>query len=234
MIEAIIYLIYCTVVITLGIIVNKKLYQNVKNEEHLEKGKIIQKIMKNHSLSQCVVWPILILTAFFLKMNKDVLDMISHDIAGYLIIFIRSLNSFYSCYGGFNSLVIAISRYTCIVFEANVEKFGVTKLRKLFITSSIGIPLLFFVLNESLIPVEHVWGSYFMPNYTNSIDETSSSKLNSDDFSLTSPLFYIAEAFLPYSIKYGLIVVRNVILFVTNSNILEGMFYLHTYVFYHR
>ena len=189
MIEATIYLTYCTVVITLGIIVNKKLYQNVKNEEHLEKGKIIQKIMKTHSLSQCVVWPILILTAFFLKMNKDVLDMIPHDIAGYLIIFIRSLNTFYSCYGGFNSLVIAISRYTCIVFESNVEKFGVAKLRKLLITSSIGIPILFFVLNESLIPVEHAWGSYFMPEFTSSIGETNSNELNSDDFSLISPLF---------------------------------------------
>lgn len=233
-IEVIIYVIYSVVVITLGILVNKKLHQNVKNEEHLEKGKIIQKIMKNHSLAQCVVWPIIILTGFILKMNKDVLDIIPHKIVGYIIIAIRLVNSLYSCYTGFNSLIIAISRYTCIVYENTVEQFGVKKLRQFLISSTIGIPVFFAVLNESLIPVEHVWGAYFMPNYTNSLDETGTNERNANDFLQQSPLFLISNVYLPSSIMPPLKFVRLTILFLVHSNLLEGMLYLHLYILYNR
>ena len=71
------YFAYCFSVVTFGIVVNKKLYQNVRNEEHLEKGKIIQRIMKTHSLVQCITWPVLISAAFFMKINKNLLEIIS-------------------------------------------------------------------------------------------------------------------------------------------------------------
>ena len=233
-IELIIYAIYCGLVIPLGIMVNKKLYQNVKNEEHLEKGKIIQKIMKTHSFTQCIVWPILMLTAFALKMNKVALDMIPHEVVGYIIVILRSISTLNGCYGGFNSLIIAISRYTCIVYEAAVEAFGVRKLRKLLITSSIGIPIFFAILHESLIPVENVLGAYFMPNYTYSYDKSDEQSTKANDYIQQSPLFVITDAYLPISIKYGLKLVWFVILILVHSNVLEGIIYLHTYIFYHR
>ena len=232
--EFIIYVAYCSIVITSGVMVNKKLYRNVKNEEHLEKGKIIQKIMKNHSLAQCVAWPTLILSFFMLKINKDILDIMPHDLVGYIIVVIRCFNSFYATYNGFNSLVIAISRYICIVHEATLDRFGVKKLRYFMITSSFGIPVLFCILNEFLIPVEHVWGAHFMPNYTNSIDERGDNEINVEDNLQQSPLYLISVAYLPSSITLGFKFLRFIILILVYSNILEGILYLHIYIWYHR
>ena len=232
--EVIIYVIYSCVVITLGLMVNKKLYRNVKNEEHLEKGKIIQKIVKNHTLAQCVAWPILILAGFTLKINKDILDIIPPRVVGYLIIVIRIFNTFFATYSGFNSLVIALSRYICVVHEAFIDRFGVKKLRQFMITSSFGIPVLFCILNEFLIPVEHVWGAHFMPNYTNSIDERGDNEINVEDNLQQSPLYLISVAYFPSSITLGFKFLRFIILILVYSNILEGILYLHIYIWYHR
>ena len=100
------YFIYCLFVVTLGTMVNKKLYQNVKNEEHLEKGKIIQRILKTHSLLQIFVWPFIISIAFFLKWNKEILDVIPTAYVGYCIVILRSLNTLNSCFDGFNNATI--------------------------------------------------------------------------------------------------------------------------------
>ena len=234
MIEIISYVIFCIVVITLGIIVNAKLYRNVKNEEHLEKGKIVQKIMKDYCLAQCITWPILIVTAFTLKINKDVFDIIPRKIVSHIIIVIRFLNTFNSCYGGYNSLVIAICRWACIVHESAVEKFGVKMLRKVLITSSFGVPILYSVLNDSLMPVEQVWSAFFMPNQTTLMNETTFREPDPNKFILDSPLYLVTEAYLPRVFKYGLKLVWFVILTSVHSNVLEGILYLHTYIFYKR
>ena len=233
-IEVINYVIYSCVVITLGLMVNKKLYRNVKNEEHLEKGKIIQKIVKNHTLAQCVAWPILILAGFTLKINKDVLDIIPPSVVGYLIIVIRIFNTFFATYSGFNSLVIALSRYICVVHEAFIDRFGVKKLRQFMITSSFGIPGLYCIVDQFVIPVEHAWYAHFMPNYTNSIDEKGDNEINAEDYLHQSPFFLISDAYLPSSITFGLKFVRHFILILVYSNVLEGILYLHVYIFYHR
>ena len=234
-VEMLIYLFYCSVVIPLGILVNKKLYQNVKNEEHLEKGKIIQRIMKTHSLTQCITWPILISTAFFMKMNKNILEIFSPVYVGYIITVGRSVNTLNSCYCGFNSLIIAISRYSCIVYDVTVEKIGVKRMRRLLISSSIGIPIVISILNEALIPVEEVWTALFMPNYRYSYDKNSNINAtaidNTNEHVAQSPFFLVADSCLPTSIKSGLIVVRFIMLFLIHSNILEGIMYFHTFVY---
>ena len=234
-IEILIYLIYCAVVIPFGIIVNKKLYQNVRNEEHLEKGKIIQRIMKTHSLVQCVTWPVLISSAFFMKMNKNLLEIISPTYVGHIITIGRSFNTVNSCYCGFNSLIIAISRYSCIVYDDSIEKIGVKRMRSLLVSSSIGIPIFVSILNEALIPVEKIWIALFMPNYRYSYDKNSYQNetdiVNADEYVEQSPFFLIADSYLPASIKSGLRLVRFIMLFLIHSNLLEGIMYLHTFLY---
>ena len=232
------YFIYCLFVVTLGTMVNKKLYQNVKNEEHLEKGKIIQRILKTHSLLQIFVWPFIISIAFFLKWNKEILDVIPTAYVGYCIVILRFLNTLNSCFDGFNSLIIAISRYSCIVYQPTIENIGVKKVRNLLISSSVGIPFIFTILNESLIPVEDIWGALFLPKYTYSYDrfDYNESVLNNATIVHLpqSPLFYISRAFLPSWIIYGLKLLWWIILISIHSNLLEGIIYMHIHVYYNR
>ena len=42
-------------IMPIGIIVNRKLYHNIKNEVHRENGKVIQRILKTYSLVQCTL-----------------------------------------------------------------------------------------------------------------------------------------------------------------------------------
>ena len=237
-IEMLINLLYCSIVIPLGIMINKKLYQNVKNEEHLEKGKIIQRIMKTHSLTQCITWPILISAAFVMRMNKNILRIISPAHVGLIISVGRSANTLNSCYCGFNSLIIAISRYSCIVYDVTVERIGVKRMRRLLISSSIGFPIFIAILNEALIPIEDVWVALFMPNYKYSYDKNryhNETVINSsNEHVVQSPIFLIADSLLPSSLKSGLRVVRFLMLFLIYSNLLEGIMYFHTFIYSYR
>ena len=232
------YFIYCAVVITLGIVVNKKLYRNVKNEEHLEKGKIIQRIMKTHSLIQIFVWPSLISFGFFLKWNKEILEIIPSPYIGYCIVILRSFNTLNACFGGFNSLIIAISRYVCIVHQQTVESLGVKRVRNLLITSSVGVPVFLAMLTESLIPVEDIWGALFLPQYTYSFDRVGYNESfinqNASQHVPQSPLYIITSTYLPSSITYGLEVAWLIIIIFIHSNLLEGIIYMHTYIYYNR
>ena len=237
--EVVAYFVYSTSMITLGIIVNNRLYKNVKNEEHLEKGKIIQRIMKTHSMVQCIAWPCLIVMAFLLKMNKHLhLDFIPQSYVGYIIGIQRFLNTLNGCYGGFNSLIMAISRYVCIVHYLAVDGYGVRKVRKFLIGSSIGIPFLLAILTDALIPVEDIWKILFLPN--NNFTDNSQKSNNTSLFRnpklqiVPSPIYYLTNTYLPSEMFYVLKFVWTALMFLLHSNILEGIIYLHTYIYYRR
>ena len=237
--EVIAYLAYSISMITLGISVNNRLYKNVKNEEHLEKGKIIQRIMKTHSMVQCIAWPCLIIMAFLLKMNKHLdLDFIPQSYVGYIIGIQRFLNTLNGCYGGFNSLIMAISRYVCIVHYHAVDGYGVRKVRKFLIGSSIGIPFLLAILTDALVPVENIWVILFLPD-SNFIHNGQGSNdtsliLNPKLQIVQSPIYYLTNTYLPYEMFSVLKLVWTVLMFLLHSNILEGIIYLHTYIYYRR
>lgn len=230
------YFIYSISMVTLGISVNKKLYKNVKNEEHLEKGKIIQRIMKTHSMVQCIVWPCLIVTAFLLKMNKHLhLDIIPRTCVGYAIVILRFFNTLNACYGGFNSLIMAISRYVCIVYHETVEAYGVRKWRKVLIGSSIVIPVLLSVLTDALVPVEDIWEVLFWQNSsflnamnTSPLDENMTSEMP------MSPIYIFTNACIPSVLVYALKFIWTAVLVLIHSNVLEGIIYLHIYIYYNR
>ena len=229
--DLIVYFVYGLIVITLGIYVNRKLYVNVKNEEHLEKGKIIQRIMKTHSIVQCCAWPFLFILAFPLKLITNLnLKIVPQPSFGYMIIGLRFFNSLNGCYGGFNSLIMAISRYVLIIYHEAAESYGIRKLRKLLIGSSIGVPVFLAFLGEALTPVEDVWGSLFLPSYTHSGNQSESTKQKLPQ----SPVYLVADECLPSLLKDGLKLTFKVVLILIHLNILEGLIYLHIYINYNR
>ena len=64
------------IVLPLGLFVCKNLYDKMKNEEHRDKGKVIQTIIKNHCLIQMIAWPTLCLFSLLIFLNNDTFHFI--------------------------------------------------------------------------------------------------------------------------------------------------------------
>ena len=195
--------------------------------------------MKTHSMVQCIAWPSLIVMAFLLKMNKHLnLDFIPQSYVGYIIGIQRFLNTLNGCYGGFNSLIMAISRYVCIVHYLAVDGYGVRKVRKFLVGSSIGIPFLLAMLTDALVPVENIWEILFLPSNNfihNSHGSNDTSQFVNPKLQIvTSPIYYLTNTYLPSEMYYVLKLVWTAFMFLLHSNILEGIIYLHTYIYYRR
>ena len=127
------HIILCVIFIPFGIQIHKTLFQNIKGEEHHEKGKVIQRIMKNYSVVQCFLWPLsLIISSPFLDMK--IFNEIPQTEKSYLVQTSRFISTFLRNFAGFHSLIIAICRYVFLVFAAHVDKIGIKTLRIFFIS----------------------------------------------------------------------------------------------------
>ena len=232
-VEICLYFIAACSLMVLGVIVNNRLYQNVKNEEHLEKGKVIQRILKTFAWVQCYGWPPIICLAFALKLNAGVLDLIPTPVLHLCIKMLRAMYTMINNYVGFNSLIIAITRYFFIVHEVVAERIGIKRLRSIFLALSIGIPMITSLINESINPVEEAWSSIFVPNYHPSENRNDE---NSTTMNITSisPLLHIPDRYVPSFAKFGMQIFWFIMLVSTYSNISEGIMYLRIYIYYFR
>ena len=235
--EMLFYFCYCCITMSFGVILNHKLYKYVKDEEHKEKGKIVQRILKTFALIQCIGWPVIMTFGFLLKLNTEVLDVIPLPLVRFSIIFLRAIYTTINSYIGFNSLIIAITRYVFTIHNSIVQKIGIQKLRSIFISSSIIVPMVLAYLNESIIPVEEVWSSIFIPNYAYSV-ERAGEKLSFDNTTTISAISRPLLAFPDHSsleyVKCILQVIWFCMLVMTYSNIVEGFLYLRVYIYYYR
>ena len=146
---------------------------------------------------------------------------------------LRAMYTMINNYIGFNSLIIAMTRYFFIVHEKHAERIGIKRLRPIFLTLSIGVPMITSVINESINPVEEVWSSIFIPNYIYS-KETDGMSNSTIVTAITTPLFHIPDKYIPSFAKYGIQVFWLVMVVSIFSNIVEGILYLHIYIYYFR
>ena len=220
-----------------GIFVCRKLYKNVKKEDHQERGKVIQRIMTTYAFVQCLAWPLMMISAWLLYVNKNALNLVDPFVTGYLIIALRFLYVWFRVYIGFNSLIYAICRYCFIVKDSFVSHIGVKRIRYIFLTSSIAIPAFLALSNEATLPVEIAWICMFMPSQ----NETEVIRNNSGIYGFCtkdimadvseSPLFNILHDNLSPSMTFGLQIFHKIVLAIATLNILEGILYIHTFVF---
>ena len=218
-----------------GIFIGRKLYNNIKNEKHQEKGKVIQRIMKTYVLVQCLMWPALTITAWLLYVNKNALNIVQPVTTGYMIIASRFLYVWFRVYIGFNSLIIAVCRYCFIVNESLVSRIGIERSRYIFLTASVAVPVLLALSNEATLPVGAAWICMFMPNdnRTEEIKNTSDifcSKDSMVDVS-ESPIYNVLHNYLSPQMTFCLQIGHKIILFIATSNIIEGILYIHTFLF---
>ena len=233
-----VYFVFGVIVSSLGVIVNRKLYYNIKNEEHQEKGKVIQRILKTYSIVQCISWPLIITIAFVLKANKDIFDVLPESLLRNSIVILRVIYTFTNCYTGFNSLILAITRYTFIVYDARAEVIGIIRLRKFFIFASLGLPIFLAFLNDAVTPIEDTWISRFTPHYNYSFSISALNNVTSNETATSifgqSPLFSIIHELIPTIIISGMEIICLLMIFLTFSNVVEGFIYFHIYFYCNR
>jgi hypothetical protein len=235
-IDLIMFISYCTVVLPLGVVVNRKLYKNIKNEEHRDKGKVVQYIMKTYSLVQCIAWPAMaVFTGVFFLLDV-VFEIMECSVLRYYIGSLRFVYILIRDYLGFNSLIVAIVRYVFLVFDKQAESFGVNKLKTLFISSSISVPILCVILYELTHPVKQDYISFFVSEIQdeNTYSNITSSAENCSNNTYNSPMYVIFNSNAPQALVTLMSAASDAMIIVIFSNLIEGCIYTHLFIMHGR
>ena len=224
------------VVTPLGLIIGKKLYHNVKQEEHLEKGKVLQRVIKTYVVVQCIAWPLILCLIFIVGVVAKTTQLspalefgLRAVISITRFLYILTLN-----YVGFNSLIIAICRYIFIVIVKHSDTFTIKRIRRWALASSVIVPILMAMLHEATIPVHYRWAErveqMMMPE-NDKIDTMKSHVNTNTTIKLhQSPIFILYDEYVPFAIKFILGIASTAMKLVVFSNILEGCLYAHIYI----
>ena len=222
-----------------GMTVCKKLYSKVRNEDHQERGKVIQRIMKTYAMAQLVSWPLVMVAAWLLHVNKSIFRFVQPFVVRYLIFTLRFFYSTFRGYIGFNSLIIAICRYTFVLYDRQVYNIGFKRIAYLYLISSAAIPIFFSFLSEATHTLEDTWICMFMPqdNRTQEGHEEHKNETrgilcdqNTIEDVTESPIYYLFKDHLPNSVTYGMWICVKIFLVINNSNIIEGIMYAHIFL----
>ena len=236
----ILWFFFIIVVASLGITVGTILYKNINNEEKKEKGKVIQAIMKTYAIIQCIAWPCWTIFAWLLFVDKEMINLLSPTLNAIAIFMLRFSFVNVGCYVAFNSLVIATCRYCFIVFDNWTSKFGVGKARRIFISASVGIPLLLAFINEATIdeptyrPLLQLFLYSKQSMNINPYNNNTYLTVNSTDESLQNPIYKFVRSYFPTSLTDGMRLFCTASFILVFANVGEGLMYLHTYIYYRR
>ena len=188
---------------------------------------------------QCVGWPIFMIVAWTLYVNKNVFSIAQPFMVRYVIITGRFLFTMFRVYIGFNSMIISMCRYTFIVYDNCVCKIGIQRMKYVFICTSVVLPILIAFFNEATHPIEIAWICMFMPqenlknpqgNNRNDSQGIFCAKDIMEDIT-ESPIYNVLHEQLSAPFVYGLQIFTKALLITITSNILEGFMYSHTFIY---
>ena len=219
----------------LGIIICKKVYSSVKDEDRQEKGKIIQALLKRNAFVQGVGWPILLIGTWVFHINKDRLSTLGVGFVQVGVMSIRDIRVLLRNYVGFQSFVIALCRYLFIVKDSLLMKIGVKKLRYIILLISGVVPFCQLLLGEATAPIGHFFFCFFVPQDSHLHQNNNNSGMFCNQETITktfeSPFYTFCWENLPLPVNYTLLMIRYILLFMGQSNILEGFMYIHIFTF---
>ena len=226
------------IAILFGLIIGKRLYQNIKQEERGEKGQVLQRIMKTYIIIQCIAWPLTLSLFVVVSIMARTTQFTGKNLA--LEVFLRALISskrfLYTLtllYVGFNSLIVAICRYIFIVLVQHNDTFTIKKIRSWVIAASIFIPMMLAILHEATSPLNDRWLDTIRmetPANSTSVIISKYPVTNATIIVHQSPVFTIFDEYVPPAIKFGISIICTAMKLVIFSNILEGCIYLHIYI----
>ena len=134
------------VAMPVGIVVNYKLFNNVTNEKHLEKGKVIQRIMATYAVIQSIGWPTVISVNFLITIDRMSYNTIPAWLLPYASEVVRFLFVCLRIYVALNSLIIATCRYCFIIHDVKAVQYGIRKIRRILVCLSFAVPLVLSIL----------------------------------------------------------------------------------------
>ena len=238
------YLFLIFLFIPIGLIIGRKLYQNIKKEELHEKGQALQRIMKTYIVIQSLAWPLTLslmavvpIIAYTTQLTGknsalEVLVRVLISITRFLYVLILS-------YVGFNSLIVAICRYIFIVVVQHNDSLTIKKIRSWVIAASIVIPVMLATLHEATIPLNKrlamdVLELMLTPENSTIVMNSSYPIQNITIIVHQSPIFTIFDEYVPPTIKFVFRIACNAMKLAIFSNIFEGCIYLHIYIYNRR
>ena len=232
---------YATLFNIAGMIIGKKFYDNVRREEHQERGKVIQKIMKTYSMIQSVTYPSLTIVVVMFIMNKNLFTLIGPESMQHGISVLRFLFTIFRGYIGFNSLIIAVARYSFIIYENQVFRVGIHRIRYFLLISTFGLPILLALLNEASVPTEDIWYCVFMPTKNETYHQFNWYEakgifcVESEASDMDPSLVYnFVRTHVSPSVIFAMKICCMILIIITYSNILEGLIYLHIFIYVKR
>ena len=224
-------------ILIIGVMINHKLFNNVRKEIHKDKGKVLQRIMKNYAIIQAIGWPCISLGFIALMVVLHTygghLNPCIYVYGAHILIFSYLLLRFYI---GLNTLIIAFGRYLFVVHDDQVLKFGLKKVAKILIYSSFIIPLLMSLLAVSVTTYEYNgWlAEIHVHEMACSLTDVDKLKTNETSLSYQSPIYTLVHSSLPSSVTYCLYILYVVFASILYLNVTEGFIYVKCFVFVFR
>ena len=236
LIPFIFHYIYSVAVIIPGLIVQRKLYKNIKNEEHLEKGKVIQRIIKTYTIVQSTLWPLTFILTGILFTENPILDLMNPSIIYYLLLIYSGISTIVRGFAAFHSLIIALCRYIFIVFSRKSDKIGIKRLRSIFITASVGIPILLAVLGHcTTSATEYLTRIGELDRYCQTLSNSSVELNHISRLGCDNTIIYsVVNNYFPFIIVVAMRSTYHFTNIIVYSNIPEAFIYAHTYIYTRR
>ena len=226
-----------TVLLVIGVIVNYKLFNNVRKEKHGDSGKALQYIVKTYAIYQAICWPtIFIAYAIFIHVVELYGELFNPCNIMYTIHVLGFISTNHRFYVGLNSLLLAFGRYLYVIHDRQIVYFGQKKLGGILIHSSFIIPLFMTILASACMPMEYKGWLAMIGKYDRLCSVTYNDSLTSTttDIVYRSPIYHLVHFILPFSATYYIRAVFYVTSFILYSNVTEGIIYLRCAIFVHR
>ena len=149
---------------------------------------------------------------------------------------VRYAFTFFRDYLQFHSLIIAICRYTFIIMESKAEKFGIARLRKYFIVTSISVPLFTSTIYELTSPIENRYIQWFygIDDSPGVINSTVYFEESLDNEPFESVPFKTFNSFFPSVLVDSFHFIDTALFSIIYSNLIEGCLYAHLFIYYYR
>ena len=230
------YVVLCLIIITLGTLINYKVYRNINDEEFKEKGKIIQRIVKNYCMVQCFAWPfILVLFGIVCTMIRSSFIFYHPKMTVASIQLAEFIISLVFIYVGFNSFIIGLCRYFFIIIITHNDTSTIKMIRKLIFAASIAVPTILTILDLAFLPLPEKKID-LMPHHIDTMKtmmfNNSGYEIENDTWIIPRSNFYtVAHDVVPQFLLHPIQCVLELITFSACSNVIEGGFYIHIFWF---
>ena len=231
------YISLCLIVTTIGIVINFKVDHNITIEEFKEKGKVIQRILKNYCKVQCVAWPVVL--SLFGAVAVVIRSPLILNHPSSTITFLHSAEFIIKLtliYVGFNSFIIAFCRYIFIIIVTHNELESIKSIRRIIVFFSITAPIMLAILDEAFVPLAEYRINLLPPQVEMAkkqlFNNSSGYEIRNATLIVGQSLIYnVVHDYIPQTLLYPINRFLLMVTLMALSNIIEAGLYIH--IFYY-